>query len=468
MKGSSNALLRKLPAISKLLATSGVKKLVDDYGEGIVKLELKSLVERLRDSIKADELSEVPSEELLIKEICKRVSRICSPEARSAINATGVLLHTGLGRAPLADTVLRAYERFSGFSVLQVDIDTGERSVRESRIESMLRELTGCEAATVVNNNAAATHIILNTVARGKEVLISRGQLVEIGGSFRLPDVMTQAGVRLIEVGTTNQTHLFDYERAINEQTGAILHVDPSNFEIQGFSGTPSLEELCELGTRRGLPVIADLGSGALIDLSRYGLRRTTTIGDSVCAGAEVSCSSGDKLIGGPQAGVICGKRELIERIRSNPYARMFRVCKLTLAGLEETLLHYVNGDYEQHLSLYRMLAQPLSEVEARALSFQQKLSALGQVELLEEKAFVGGGALPGQSVPSRAVAFRSFSGPGSSGVNAEKLAKALRLQIPPIFCRVSEESLVFDFRSLMPGEEETLFAGVASALSRS
>ncbi|HQH29085.1 MAG TPA: L-seryl-tRNA(Sec) selenium transferase, partial [Oligoflexia bacterium] len=344
--------------------------------------------------------------ESLLGLVRERLVRLTSPLGRKAINATGVLLHTGLGRAPLAKNALDALAMAGCFSVVQVDLETGERSLREAKIEQMLRELTGCEAATVVNNNAAATFIVLQVLARAKEVIVSRGHLIEIGGSFRMPDVMAQSGALLREVGTTNRTHLHDYDAAIGADTGALMHVHPSNYKIQGFAGTPGLDELCALGRKHGLPVIADLGSGAIVPMDKYGLSDNLTIGEALAMGAALTCSSGDKLICGPQAGIICGQKKWIEQVRKSPFARMFRVGKLTLSALEATLLHYVNGAHEQNIPLYRMLCVTEDELRQRGEKLIGALTNLHRIELalLDDFAYVGGGSLPAQAVPTKIV----------------------------------------------------------------
>jgi len=275
-----------------------------------------------------------PCGEEIAAELEHRLVRLCQPQGRRAINASGILLHTGLGRAPLADDAAAALAGTTRYSVLQASLESGDRSLREEKIQRLLIELTGCEAATVVNNNAAATMLILHTLAAGREVIISRGQLIEIGGSFRMPDVMSRSGAILREVGTTNRTHVRDYEEAINERTAAIMHVHTSNYRVRGFAGAPDIGELVELGRRRDVAVIDDLGSGAIVPLAEFGIGNEPLVKDSIAAGADVVCFSGDKLICGPQAGIICGKKPIIERIRRSAFARMFRVCKLTLAGL--------------------------------------------------------------------------------------------------------------------------------------
>ncbi|MCL4154847.1 UNVERIFIED_CONTAM: hypothetical protein GTU68_020048, partial [Idotea baltica] len=375
-----------------------------------------------------------------------------SPEARSAINATGVLLHTNLGRAPIAGYAIDMLASTAGYGVVQIKLEDNSRSKRDEEISSLLSVLTGCESATVVNNNAAATFMLLNSLAAGAEVIISRGQLVEIGGSFRMTDVMDQSGALLKEVGTTNRTHLYDYERAISENTGALIYVEPSNYEVIGFSCFPSLAELCELGKKHNIPVIADLGSGALVPTEKYGIKHSLTIAEALSAGAAITCSSGDKLIGGPQAGIICGSAELVARVRKSPFARMFRVDKLTLTGIESTLQEFVNGSFEKTIPFYQMLSVSVDDLEIRAKQLSDALIQNGlQVKIESTNAFVGGGTLPAERIASFAVVLES------KVVKVESLARALRLNIPPIFCRIENNALYFDMRTLLKGHLELL-----------
>ncbi len=465
-KKLDNHLLKSIPSISRLLSSETGKKLCAEFGEGAAKLEFRNLTERLRQEIQSGRRDTVPQEEELLPLVHQRLLRLTSPLGRKAINATGILLHTGLGRGPLAQSAVNALAMAGCYSVVQVDLETGERSLREAKIEQMLRELTGCEAATVVNNNAAATFISLNVLALGKEVIVSRGHLIEIGGSFRMPDVMAQSGAILREVGTTNRTHLRDYEGAIGENTGALLHVHPSNYKIHGFAGTPELSELCALGNKHSLPVMADLGSGAITPLDKYGLRDCMTIGQALAAGAEITCSSGDKLICGPQAGIICGSKRLIAKIRKNPFARMFRVGSLTLSSLEATLLHYLNGTQEKEIPLYQMLSLTDEDLQQRGEQLLGGLENLHgiQTKIVSDSAFVGGGSLPDQAVQSKAVSLELLD---SSRRNAfaQDLSKTLRFAVPPVFCRIKEEAVLFNLRSLMPGDLELLIANINAAV---
>ena len=392
MSPAAVEVLRAIPAVGDFLASAAGRELGERFGSGALKLELRAVLEEHRNAILKGRRGTAPSLAEVAGELEPQLTRLTQPGGRRAINATGIMLHTGLGRAPLCAAAITAMQVAAGYTPLQANLESGDRSLREEKVQRLLQELVGCEAATMVNNNAAATMLVLHTLAggvggsAGKEVIISRGQLIEIGGSFRMTDVMAQSGAVVREVGTTNRTHLRDYEGAINEKAGAIIHVHTSNYRIRGFTSTPEVGELAVLARKYHLPLIADVGSGALVPLSEYGISDEPLVKESLAAGggADIACFSGDKLISGPQAGIICGKAAWIEKIRKSPYARMFRVCKLTLAGLEATLLEFLNGTYRREIPFYRMLGRKIEdlEVEARAVA-----------------EGVGGAAVPGVGV---------------------------------------------------------------------
>jgi L-seryl-tRNA(Ser) seleniumtransferase len=321
--------------------------------------------------------------------------------------------------------------------------------LREEKLEVLLRHLTGCEAATVVNNNAAASMLVLQELCAGREVIVSRGQLIEIGGAFRIPEVLRQSGATMVEVGTTNRTHLRDYAAAITPATGALLHVHTSNYRIRGFAGTPGIGELCALGRERSLPVIDDLGSGALVPLTEFGLDPEPLVSESLAAGATAVCFSGDKLICGPQAGLICGTAAVIDRIRRNPFARMFRVCKLTLAALETTLTHFVDGSYRERLPFYRLLATPPAVLARRARALRRRLPAAlaATVRIEAGESFVGSGSIPDTGIPTRVLVVPA------PPRQAAHLATALRTGTPAIFCRIHDDALCFDLRTVAPAD---------------
>jgi L-seryl-tRNA(Ser) seleniumtransferase len=383
---------------------------------------------------------------------------------RRAINATGILMHSGLGRAVLSEDARVALDEVvRGYSTLALDIDSGRRGQRDSHVDSLLRELTGAEAATICNNNSAATILVLNSLARGREIIISRGQLVEIGGSFRMPDVMAMSGAILREVGTTNKTHLRDYVDAIGPDTGAILRVHHSNYRILGFHSEPGIAELVALGRERGIPVIDDVGSGALVDLRAYGLESEPLVRASVEAGVDCACFSGDKLIGGPQSGIIVGRAGAIARIKKNPLARAFRCGKLNLAAMEATLRLFLSPEtLEARHPLYRMMAYRLDELDRRARALAGRLGAVLpariHVSVEDGEAQIGSGSVPVETIPSKVIALRLTD---SAAGNLEGLARALRRGSPAIFTRIHKDALLFDLRTIQPDED----AEVASAL---
>jgi L-seryl-tRNA(Ser) seleniumtransferase len=462
MSDPSHELLRAMPSTSTLLETETFRGLASEFGDRLAKLELRALLAQARSSIGAGKLAQPPAAEELLADLRPRLVRLVRPEGREAINATGILLHTGLGRAPLCAEALAAIAHLRGYSLLQSDVADGGRSLREEKVEQLLCELTGCEAATVVNNNAAATMLILNTLAAGREVIISRGQLIEIGGSFRIPDVMTQSGAVLREVGTTNRTHVADYVGAIGERTAAILHVHTSNYRIRGFAGVPSIEELVQVGRDHGVPVVDDVGSGALVPLQPYGLPDEPLVHDSIAAGSDVCCFSADKLIGGPQAGLIVGKQALIGRIRKNPFARMFRVCKLTLAALEATLCHFVDGrSYRHAIPFYSMLGRPIEALQQQA---KLVVSLIGEVPgatiaVVDHLSYVGSGSVPDQGVATVAVSIRH------EARTPRELARRLRTSIPAVFGHIKDDRLLLDMRTVESERVRVLAALARQAL---
>jgi len=466
---------RKIPSLDAFLADASVTPLVDRFGREAVISSARAALDDLRAEIAAAASGqrgapapepEVTTEALAAR-LRSRLEKKFAPSLAPAVNATGVIMHSGLGRAvlsPDAGDALAAVA--SGYSTLALDLEAGKRVPRDRHVEGLLCELTGAEAATVANNNAAATVLVLNTLARGKEVIVSRGQLVEIGGSFRMPDVMSTSGALLREVGTTNKTHLRDYEAALGEATGAILRVHHSNYRIVGFAAEPSIEDLAALGRARGVPVIDDLGSGALVDLTRFGLAAEPLVQASIRAGADVACFSGDKLLGGPQSGILVGKAAWIQKIRKNPLARAFRCGKLSLAALESTLKLFLAPDKltERH-PIYRMLALTPDELGRRAkrmaASLHKTLPDSVKVSIEDGESQVGSGAVPVETLPTRVLAVRAASLP------PEELAKRLRYSTPPVFARIHKDAVVFDPRTIQPGEDALVERAIAAALRK-
>jgi len=457
--------LRFIPSVDSLLSAKESRRLAEKFGRAATLEACRSVLEELRAEIMKEPPKPFGEDDFSPDKLSARAASCLEQRFRAglrrAINATGILMHSGLGRAVLAEEAGRALaEVAGGYSTLALEIETGKRGQRDSRVASLLCELTGAEAATIVNNNAAATVLILNTLAKGKEVIVSRGQLVEIGGSFRLPDVMTTSGAILREVGTTNKTHLRDYEEAIGENTGAILRVHHSNYRIVGFAEEPEIEPLAALGKERGIPVIDDVGSGALIDLKAYGLETEPLVRRSIRAGVACTCFSGDKLIGGPQSGLIAGREEWIRRIKKNPLVRAFRCGKLTLAAMEATLkLFLMPEKLEERHPLYHVLSLKTEALEKRARRVAVRLgkSVPAGVELavVDGGSQVGSGTVPVQTIPTKLLVLRSTS------ISPDDLARKLRHQVPAVFTRIQNDAVLFDFRTIRPEEDKDIIEAV-------
>jgi L-seryl-tRNA(Ser) seleniumtransferase len=456
MKERTQALLQRLPKIDGLMLFLERRGLLRRVPRDLLREACRSAVEDLRRRILAAE----PGEEILLPgldEVAagveKRVAGLQTPRLRKVVNATGVILHTNLGRAPLSrEAVRRVTEVAGGYSNLEYDLARGERGLRYDHVRELLTGLTGAEEALVVNNNAAAVLLVLNTLAEGREAIVSRGELVEIGGEFRIPEVMEKSGVRLREVGTTNRTRLGDYERAVTEQTGLILKVHTSNFRIIGFTEEAGIADLVALGRRKGIPVMHDLGSGCLVDLSPYGLDREPTVGEIVAAGPDVVTFSGDKLLGGPQAGIILGRRDSLERIRRNPLNRALRIDKLTLAALEATLIAYLDPARAlEDIRVLKVLTEPLAEVRKRArrlFALVRKSGVEGiSLALREGTSMAGGGALPARGIPTWLV------GVSCPGLSPAALGERLRELPLPVIVRIADEEVLLDARTLDEGD---------------
>ncbi len=450
--------LRKLPSVDELLRSEILSPAVEEYGRERAVEAAREAVDRARRRILAGE--SCPPFEEIAAEARAILLKAFTPSLVPVINATGVIIHTNLGRAPLSAEARAAMEAVArGYCNLEFDLEQGRRGSRYVHAEELLTRLTGAEAALVVNNNAGAVLLILSALARGREVIISRSQLVEIGGGFRIPDVMRQSGAILVEVGTTNRTYLRDYEEAVTENTALILRAHRSNFRITGFIHDVPLEELASLAHRHGLYLMDDLGSGALLDTSRYGLAHEPMVQESIAAGADVVCFSGDKLLGGPQAGIIVGRREIIERLRKFPLTRALRVDKITLAGLQATLLHYLKGEAEQKIPIWRMISADPAEIRRRAQRWARQLRQAGfRAEVIEGRSAVGGGSLPGETLPTWLLALK--------GPSPDAAARALRNHAPPIIARIEEDLLLFDPRTVFPEEEEILLRGIKTTIA--
>jgi L-seryl-tRNA(Ser) seleniumtransferase len=452
---------RLLPSVDQALQRPEVQALVDAHGRPAVLRALRAALDdlRRRATESPDGLDEAVSG--LATEVAARVEAAGRPSLRRVLNATGVVVHTNLGRAPLSpEAAARVAEIASSYSNLEYDLERGGRGDREAHAESRLRELLSVEATVVVNNCAAAVLLAVNTLAEGREVLVSRGELVEIGGSFRIPDVVRKGGARLREVGTTNRTRLADFEAALSPETGMVLKVHPSNFRIVGFTEQPSLEDLAGLARGAGIPLVEDQGSG-LLEALPGGLAAEATAVQALRGGADVVTFSGDKLLGGPQAGLVAGLRAFVEPMRRNPLYRALRVDKMTLAALDATLVEHESGRAAERVPVLRMIHAPIAEVRARADAFARALSVAApglRPALVESESAVGGGAAPTVGVPTVAVALD----PGPAG--PDRLAAALRAGSPPVVVRVAEDRLLVDLRTVRPDEEEALLAALAAA----
>lgn len=396
----------------------------------------------------------------LVVQVEAQLDRLVTPSLRLLINATGVIIQTNLGRAPLSQGALAAMRSVGeGYSNLEFDLEQGERGSRSVHLAALLCELTGAEAALAVNNNAAAIYLALIALAVGREVIVSRGQAVEIGGGFRIPDVLRQSGATLVEVGTTNRTYARDYAAAITERSALIMRVHTSNFRLTGFVHETSLEELVTVGRERAVPVLDDLGSGTLLPTSPYGLAPEPTVQESIAAGADLVTFSGDKLLGGPQAGLIVGRAAMLEQLKRHPLARALRVDKTTLAGLEATLLSYVRGRATAEIPVWQMIAAAPEQLRARAETLAARLQAAGiATEIVACQSAVGGGSLPGETLPSVALALAlPVASNNARPHSPDALARALRLGNPGVVARIADERLLFDLRTVLPEQDDTL-----------
>jgi L-seryl-tRNA(Ser) seleniumtransferase len=465
------ARLRALPKTDELLLRANVAAELERLPRALVLDGVRDAIDAVRERLLRGEAVEPSAEEIACDAVA-RASLAARPSLRPVINATGIIVHTNLGRSVLSKAAAEAVQEVaSSYSTLEYDVESGERGSRHVHVESLLCRLTGAEAAMAVNNNAAAVMIGISALAKRKEAIVSRGQLVEIGGSFRIPDIMRESGAKMVEVGTTNKTHIADYENAITGRTGLLLKVHSSNFRVVGFTVEVSVSELVALGAARGVPVFEDQGSGVLIDLRPFGLPYEPTVAESVAAGAQLVSCSGDKLLGGPQAGILVGTAEVIARLKKHPMARALRLDKMTLAALEATLRAYLDTERAlREIPTLRMLTAPQSEIgeraEAMAARLRERLSALGssdaaQVYTPEDISRAGGGALPLADIPTVVLAVVP-----SAGLRVDALETVLRLGEPCIVARISEDRLLIDPRTLLGGQEDLVVERLAAVLS--
>jgi L-seryl-tRNA(Ser) seleniumtransferase len=452
--------LRALPQVERVMASARAAELAGLHSRPAVLDAVRAELQRRREAGLAVDPATVVGE--VLEAVARRLEREEGAGLRRVINATGIVLHTNLGRAPLAEAALAAIAEIGrGYSNLELNLESGGRGSRHGAIALALRRLVGAEAALVVNNNAAAVLLTLSALAGGGEVIVSRGELVEIGGSFRIPDIIAQSGARLVEVGTTNKTRLADYERAITPQTRVLLKVHPSNYRVVGFTSAVSTGELAGLGRSRGLVVMEDLGSGSLVDLRRFGLAHEPGVPEALAAGADLVTFSGDKLLGGPQAGLIVGRAALVERLERHPLLRAVRADKLSLAALGATLRLYQDPDrLPGAVPVLAMLAQDGATLAARADRLRAMLDGIAglEVSVAEGVGYAGGGSLPGAGIPTRLVRVRPV------GMASDELARRLRAHRPAVVGRIAEGRLLLDVRTVSEAEVAEVARAVAEA----
>ena len=452
---------RNLPSVDLLLSQEPVLQLAQTYTHDAVVSLIRQQLEECRGTIAQG--GAPPTLPELVNMIIHRATQAWQSRPQPVINATGVILHTNLGRAPLSlQAIQAAMAAASGYTDLEFELVKGERGSRQAHLRSLLCQVTGAEAALVVNNNASAVMLGLAAIAHGKEVIVSRGEAVEIGGGFRIPDVLAQSGAKLVEVGTTNRTYVADYEAAITENTAALLKVHTSNFRVMGFTHTPATLELVEVGKRHNVPVLHDLGSGCLLDTTQFGLAHEPSVQESIAEGCGLAFFSGDKLLGGPQAGIVVGQQEHVARLERHPLARAMRIDKMSLAALGATLLHYLKGEAATDIPVWQMIAAAPEEMKRRAARWQRAIGSQG-VSLITGQSTIGGGSLPGETLPTWLLALD----PDASAGGAEGLAQRLRQATTPVVARIENDRVVLDPRTVQPEEEKALVKAVREAMAQ-
>ena len=446
--------LRLLPSVDQLLQTPSILDYISVYGRPLTVKAIRSVLDEVRNTYVNGEPI-LPQDELL-DEIQDKLISWTEPTLQQVINATGVILHTNLGRAPLSQAALIAIqETASSYSTLEYELEKGRRGSRAIHAEDLLKRITGAEGAIVVNNNASAVLLILSTLARRRKVCIARSQLVEIGGGFRIPDVMKQSGAKLFEIGTTNRVHLYDYERAIQEESiRLIMRAHRSNFQILGFTSEPSIRDIVKVAHQAEIPVMDDLGSGSLIETNQFGLGHEPMIQESLAAGVDLVCFSGDKLLGGPQAGIILGKGDLISKLKKHPLARAIRPDKLCLGALSATLLHYLKEEALSKIPVWRMISEPAEQIKARATQWAEHLD---RGTVLQGESTIGGGSLPGETLPTWLLAINAR--------HPNRLLSKLRQSSPPIIARLDDDKIMFDPRTVLAEQEQLLLTNLNNIL---
>ena len=447
--------LRNLPSVEKILSNPKLKELLRDYDRQIVTELVRDTINHARDSLLNG--FPAPSFTSLIDQVKESLGAFAEIGPKPVINATGVILHTNLGRAPISMEASNAIIHSSqGYSNLELDLVSGNRGSRQVQVEGLLTRITGAEAALVVNNNASSVLLALAAVANGREVIVSRGEAVEIGGGFRVPEVMAQSGVVLVEVGSTNRTYLKDYRRGLNENTAALLRVHTSNFILMGFTHTPSVKEVAELGREHDVPLFHDIGSGCLLDTRTFGLNYEPTVQASIGDGSDLVFFSGDKLLGGPQSGIIVGRRDLIAKLSEHPLMRAMRIDKLSLAALRATLLHYLKGEALDKVPVWRMISEHPDKLKKRVQAWKDHIGELATV--VSSQSTIGGGSLPGALLPSWSLCIDK---PGK----VESLGRELRRLPKPVIGKIAEDKLFLDARTVLTGEDEGLIVGLKRGL---
>ena len=448
--------LRSLPSVDKLLKSETAAELTAAYGRPLVLDAFRSILDEIRAAYTDNNTKSIPPADTLLNLAGSRLEAWTQPTLYPVINATGVILHTNLGRAPLSKATIKAMESVArNYSTLEFDMSNGKRGSRLIHAENVIKRITGAEAAVVVNNNASAVMLILSALANRRRVVIARSQLIEIGGGFRIPDVMKQSGAKLVEVGTTNKVHIADYERALEEEPiKLVMLAHRSNFKMVGFTEEPSLDEIVRVSHAAGVPVIDDLGSGTLLDTDQYGLIHERTVQESITAGVDVVCFSGDKLLGGPQAGIIVGRADLLEKIKKHPLARAVRADKVALAGITATLMHYLKDEAEHEVPIWRMISMPSKQIKTRAEAWTKYL---GQGEIIAGESAVGGGSLPGETLPTWLLSLNVDK--------PDKFLAQLRKQNPPVIARTENDRILIDPRTVLPWQEGALLVALQNTL---
>ena len=452
---SQKSNLRGLPSVEQLLQNHLAADFIASYGRPLTLQAIRAALDEVRDRVSEGSPAIVPEANRLLASSASLLQRWTAPTLLPVINASGVILHTNLGRAPLSTAAIRAVQEVAeGYSNLEFDLDSGKRGSRSMHCEVLLQRLTGAEAALVVNNNAAAVLLLLSTLANKKRVIVSRSQLVEIGGGFRIPDVMRQSGAKLVEIGTTNRVHLSDYEEALSEPAALVLHAHHSNFRIIGFTKEPGQKEIADLAHSYGVIFADDLGSGVFLATERFGLAHEPTVQEALAAGADLVCFSGDKLLGGPQAGIIVGKADLLNRIKKHPLARAVRADKLCLAALAATLLHYAKDEAEREIPVWRMISASSGSLKKRARTW---VTWLGQGKVMEGQSTIGGGSLPGETLPTWVLALSVSS--------VDKFMENLRREQVPVIARIENDQVLLDPRTVLPEQDRIVLDSLAKLL---